>query len=582
MNCLSHRLFCGKSENTLSWFLLSAIIVISAFYLAIHYRPFILPNVDYLRIRELAAELVSGQLPGRFKGMPLVSIIVGLIGLVMPASHDPYLYAALALNIAFSLGNLVLIYLVAREFLGGLLALIPVIVLLAAPEFTRSAHQPLLEPAIGFLTLATLVALSRNSRWVFVFAGLCALTRYEMAVIFPIVFFIEVYRNPKEWVRYSVYSMAAALPFALWFGFSMLKHAGGNPYLQEMKGMGFTANWQVLWTMHRPLPGPRLIVLGIACLSWLVGLPIALRRNAVLTLAITSFFALYTLSHIIFGIDRERYAYPVLWVIPLLMTVVIHAIFLRMKELANRLPYITQIIGIIILAIFLLGWIAMNLRMFGSYPDSTVAPAGWYAGWILLLFLSLGSVTMMAGAPPMRFGAIACMVALGFASIFFIRSGNELARSASSIYFDKAEYVVVAKWLAKNLPKGSRAVVPLYSEIVYSDSAISPQQLVLFSDLTAENHKQLIKELDTAGINHAVFIYRHELPANPRANNYYRNLYYYNKLKVYLMDPFRHGQQVEGFELVASLPPPNPKFNSYSYVYRRSTHPTTLREVDND
>ena len=574
-----------EPKDRLPWVLLGFLIAVSGFYLGLQYHPYILPNVDYLRIRELAQELVTGQTPSDFKGMPLVSLLIGLLGLVMPASPDPMLHAGLVLNIAFSLLSLVLVYMLAREFLGGYPALIPVILLLAIPDFTLGALQPALEPTIGLLTLSTLVALARHSRWALVFGALASLTRYEMIVLIPVIFLVEIWRSPRHWCQHALRCTAAGLPFVIWFGLSMVVQTGGNPYVQEMEGMDFNVNWQILWTMHSAVPGPWPFMLSVDVLGWVAGFPVAFRRHPAMAFAIAVFFLLYTLAHIVFGIDRPRYAYPVLWVLPLFITVAAHAILLFAKDRADRLPSRVHMIGIAMLGAGVSGWIWLALLRYGRYtdsPDPVVVPPAFYLGWSLLLLVFLGGVAMLSARPPLRYGAVAGLVAMGLASMHLIVAGNVLAIYTSQKYFEKAEYAAAADWLAMNLPQDSRILVTMDRLILYSNPRISQKQLFVFDDLEAENHEQLIREMDTRGIEYAMFTRRGERPTDKDHTNYYRDLHYYLSRKVYLMDPFRHGQPVEGFEFVTSLPPPSPEWNTSSYVYRRTLPQVSILEPDDD
>lgn len=582
MNSPNTRPLSTEPQERLQWLALVLTIAISGFYFVVQYHPFILPSVDYLRIRQLTEELVSWQTPSNFKGMPLVSLMIGLLGFMLPASSDPYLHAGLVLNITFSLGNLVLLYLLSREFLSGWLAFIPTMLLMVPPEFTISALQPMLEPTIGFFTLATLVALARNSRWALVYGALASLTRYEMVILIPVIFVVEIWRTPQHWLRHTLHCTAAGLPFVIWFGLSIILQAGGNPYIREMEGMDFNANWNLLWTFHSPFPIHWLIMSVMVGLGWVVGFPVAYSRQPVAALAIALFFILYTLSHIVFGIDRPRYAYPVLWVFPLFITVAVHAIILMGKETVEHLRYRIQIAGIAILAVSVAGWVLLSLLKSSPYEDSEVASASFYFGWNMFILAVLGGAAMLAGTPPVRFGIVAGLLAVGLAALPVINAGKSLGVLTSQKYFEHAEYAVAADWLATNLPQDKITLVTMAHAILYSNPSLSSTQLFAFDDLDAENSQQLIREMDKRGIEYVMFLYRLERPTDESHTNYYRNLHYYLKRKVYLMDPFRHGQPVEGFELVDSIPPPSPRWNAFSYVYRRTPHPIIPQESDNE
>ena len=137
---------------------LTLLVLASLLYWSAQYRPFTLPNNDYASFANTAASFADGALPKGFQRGPLLPALMALLGPLMPEPH-PHLHAALAWNIAFSLGTLVLLYLFARPLLGAGALLVPTL-FAATSQFHSMGLQPLVEPSLGFLVvLAFLLSL---------------------------------------------------------------------------------------------------------------------------------------------------------------------------------------------------------------------------------------------------------------------------------------------------------------------------------------------------------------------------------------------------------------------------------------
>lgn len=562
----------GPVEEPRVWWVLGVIVLIAAIYWISGYQPYILPNSDYFRIKEMAEQMMRGQVPGDFKQMPLVPLLIGPVAVLLPVADNAYLHAISVLNIALSLGMLVLLYLLAREFLGDIVALVPVLILLAIPQFQISVHQPMLEPAIGFFSLATLVALVRRSPWAYVFAGLCALTRYEMAILLAVVFVVEVYRTPRQWFQVGLKCTAAGIPFLIWFGLSVFVPAGGNAYFDEIVSASV---WTVASNMVSPLPVSRPIAIGLIGLAWTVGLIAAFRQNAAAALGVVALMVLYTAAHVYYGraMALVRYTYPVLWVTPLLATVAFRELFIRflprMEGIGTRLQWV--------LALLVGGlgslWIGRTLLIFpGQFPTTAIEPMYWYLGWSVLLVGGVGAVAFYwAAGVSLRERIMVSVVALASVSMPFILGGPVLANRAARVYWEKAEYVAAAEWLAENLEGESRVVMPLRHEVLDHMPNIDLERVTTYSEFEAETHEALIEEMDSRGIRYATFVFRAKRPTDPEAPWYARAMQNYRANKVHLMDPFREGADIAGFEKVVTIPPPHPQLNHPTHVYRRTS-----------
>lgn len=560
-----------RQEAGPTWLWIGVLLGVALVFWGLLYQPYLLPNSDFYRIQEMAELLATGQFPQDFKQMPLVPLLIASVAWVLPIQENVYLHAISVLNIALSLGSLVLLYFLARVFLGGLLALIPVLLLLATPQFTVSALQPMLEPTIGFFTLATLLALAYRPRWAYVFAGLCALARYELAVLLAVVFIVQVYREPALWFRTGLLCTLAGLPFLVWFGLSLLVAPEGNPYLGEMVRASVGS---VVWNKLYSFPTPTLMMAFIG-LGATLGVAAAFVRAPSVALGVVAFFVLYTAAHYVYGRPLDRYGYAVLWVLPLFVTVAFHVLFLWGRTVVERLgPWAIALAAgaLAIAASYLIARALSGLQ--GSFASVDVAPGGlaapvWYLGWSVVLAALIVLVVAISAWRARRVAALGSLAAVAIVVMPMLAGSGALANRVTAVFYDKAELVVTLEWLKDHLEADAAVVLPRYHEPLDGMRGIGSERVVRYSDFTSADHQEFKRDLDERGVGYAVFLHRPERPVDTSNPLYSRNLHDYWASRTDLMDPFRAGGEVAGFELVATLPPPHPVQNHATYVYRR-------------
>ena len=567
---LATKICAPKSESgpSRAWVILGSILIAAAIYWAIDYQPYILPNSDFFRIKDMAAVMAVGEIPEDFKQMPLVPAMMVPLAAILPVTEDAYLHAISVLNIGLSVGSLLLLYLIAREFLGGTLALIPVLVLLAAPQFTISAHQPMLEPSIGFFSLATLVALARRSSWAYALAGLCALSRYELAIMLPVVFVVETLRTPREWLAIGIKCTLAGVPFLIWFGLSIFIPDEGNPYFGEMVR---AAPWTVAKNMQTTFPSG-MYLFGFMIMGWSLGLYHAIRRNLPLAAGIFTFFFLYTAAHFIYGRPLGRYSYTVQWVLPLFATIGFHAVFVTVRPYVAKLDVRSCVVFGVVLATVALFLILRGIRFVSlGFPTAAVHSEAWYLGWSFALLVCAGAVVFLS-IDDMRIRQrwLGGLLAVVLLTIPLLHSGRSLATVSTAIFYEKSDMVLVSEWLARHIGPDQRVVMARHHELRDGMPNIGLDQSVAFGSFAAETLEDFIQELDQKGIEYVVFTYRPKYPESKQHPLYYRNLQNYLSGKIYLMDPFREGEEVQGFEKVATIPPAHPAQGHPAHIYRRS------------
>ncbi len=297
-------------------------------------QPFFMPNNDYFSFQRLAEDFSALRMPEAFKRMPVLPFLMALLHPLFDGPH-PYLHAAIAVNIGFSLLLLYLVYRIAARLVPRAPALVALL-LAGASQFQVMARQPLVEPALGALIAAALwLRLSRRpSAWI----ALClaALCRIEALVLAPIFlaerWLPEVGRTagaaaasaatPPPLRRELGLATLAALPALAWTLIGLRSGDGSGGYLELMAAMDFQPNWgfptlaleQALggwWDGPAPLPW---LLLPFGVLTLILGLRQLWRRSAREAWLLVAGYLVLTAVVTAFGIAKTRYAYAGQWI----------------------------------------------------------------------------------------------------------------------------------------------------------------------------------------------------------------------------------------------------------------------------
>lgn len=491
-------------------------------------QPFFMPNNDYFSFDHLAKDIAAWRMPDNFKRMPVFPALMALLHGFWPRADQPYLSAALALNLLFSAGFLWLVYRIAARVIGPGAALVAA-GLAGAVQFQALARQPLVDPSLGcFVALALWLRL-RDSRWCWAAVGLALLSRLDTAVLIPLFLWDGltagigpesralrpttvaevgsgegrqasrqrvslVLRRDLPWV------VLAAVPAAVWFLLGQRYGEAGSGYLDLMEGMGFTPAWRFpavafeqtfggwlerswLWLLA---PGVLLLLYGLMR-CWR-----AERRGTVLLLG---HYVLTVAAIVAFGISKGRYAYAIQWT-PL--------VFLARGsvDLGREL------------------W-----RHLVSRGGGTVARS-----------LALIVVTALVMLP----AAVAA------------RGGLRLAAAElDKVRFHNVESYLLGAWVRDHLGPEDGLVTLATSQVEFVATELPAERVVSFANLVPEGDDPalLAAAMRRRGITHAAYTYREQ----PRDSD---GAYYHRLYNVPLAERFAEGAAVPGFRHLARLPVP--------------------------
>ena len=211
------------------WWLLGILCLGTVAYWSVQYHPFVLPNNDYHSFERAAQSLASGELPAKFKRGPIFPSLMAVLAPVMPGPHPhpdpkpepdpephphPELHAALVLNMAFSIGVLILLFRLASPLLGAGALLVPAL-FATSEQFHAMALQPLVEPSLGFFCVLSLVLFQARSPWQYAAAAAAALSRSEAATLIPVLFLLNWAHDRRFW-KHAALAALASIPFLAW------------------------------------------------------------------------------------------------------------------------------------------------------------------------------------------------------------------------------------------------------------------------------------------------------------------------------------------------------------------------------
>ena len=548
----------GRSE----WLLLGLLCLGTALYWSVQYHPFLVPNNDYYSFERVAKAFGSGELPRSFKRAPIFPLLMAGLAPAMPEPH-PELHAALVLNMAFSIGALVLLFRLAARLLGAGALLVPVLFATTA-QFHVMGLQPLVEPSLGFFCVATIVLFQARSPWQYAAAAAAALSRLEAATLIPILFLLNARADHRFW-RHAALGALASIPLLAWTAVGAARGSGASSYLDLMKGMGWASAPGFLASCYREpfagwfAGGGALVVpfVVLAVLPTLAGIAVGLREFRREAIAMLAFLGLSAAVVVLFGINKARYVYPTEWT--LLFFFAAGALHLLETGFRRLVPRLASRAGLPLLLASVALWLAVLglwLRHMGGLPH-----VGPFAADLLYLALALGLVLIqLRRIRRQRLWWAACCLCM--ALLTPVVAGGIASKQLRLFEIHYANYssYLLAPWLEANLGPRDRVVL-LHPTHIRHMTGLAPGRFEKFQKMRAGDAAELAEEMREEGLTHVAYSYR-DRAKTPIAGFHYR------RKKVRLAEEFRDGGEIAGFEHLATLPLPEMLDQDPVQVYR--------------
>jgi hypothetical protein len=533
-------------------------------YWLFQYQPFVVPTNDYPSFERTARSLAALELPANFQRMPVYPALMGAVAPLVQASH-PYLHAALGWNLAFALGTLVLIFLLGSRAFGRGALLAPLLVA-GTTQLHGMALQPLVEPSLGFFVALAFVLFQARSPWQYAAAWAAALSRYEAALLIPVLLVANVAGEGRVF-RHLVLAALASTGFVGWAALGWLHGSGGATYLDLMQGMGFRPAPEFLersfkepfrgW-YREPGDGLWVFLLGIA-VPLGAGVNAGLREFRRLTLPLLAFFVLCVALIVIFGINKARYVYPTAW-IPIFFFCLggLRLLDAGARALA-RAPAAAALAAALLAGGLGLFWARRFAIRIAALP---AAQPPWLDVAFAAFLLALVAGLLAALAPRRGKPAFAaCALALLGLLVPQIGGGIHAKRKEFfKIHYNNWGSWVAGQWLETHLRPGEQAVAVSSNHVLHGTS-LSEDRVISYSGLRAHTVEELAREMRDRRIRYALYTWR-KTPETPSDE------YYDEKMKAHLGAAFRSGGPVPGFEHVATLELPEELQRDPVQVYR--------------
>ena len=563
------------------WALVGLLCAVCLAFWVAHFKYFFVPMSDYVSF-ERAARAIWHLQPYDLKRMPTFPFLMGLVALLLPGRWA-YLHAALGLNIAFGVGQIVLLFLVARRMIGWL-ACVPLFLAVTHKIFQTWTLQPLGEPSMGFFLLLAVYFFQRRSPWQYFAAFWVMFTRYDLMPLLPLLLLVNWFtdRPPAEEGadgvrrrrrRHLLFTAAVGFFILIWAGLIIYKamRQQSVPYQSwVVSGRSQPAYW--LWALARPFhlrvsavgkmdwtrwgAGPSwalcvgLLALGFA--AALVG-PVGrwagmarLRRTSLLLVPLL--FA-YVFIHYQFGVTVERYSYPVLWIFYVYATIGAAVVLRAFRAPAAWLwrPFTGYVAAAALMA--LAAWRAGPA--FGELMGvESVRPTATYV-------LFGGAVAALFVAYAMRRGWEAPWAGLPCAAALLALFGPQMLRDTAShadtLFHRKHklhEQKLMGEWLRDHLRDGEK-VATIQEGVLEHYGDLRREQTVRMSHMAATTYDELVAEMRQKEIRYLVYIPRTGLyiPYEEEDGKYI-------KYKIYLLRPFYDGREPPDFRRVYTTPLP--------------------------
>jgi hypothetical protein len=223
-------------EKRIDIFLFFLLLAFGVYQAVIYWAHQPVPHFDFNCFAITGHQLLSFQMPGSFKRVPLVGILQVLLGHIT-GGQCPELVGGWLLNSITHSLTAVLLWLVARKLISRGAIWFAVITIIN-PFGLQLLTEAIAETPMLFFIWLTFYLIFIRSKWAYLSASLATMVRYECAALIAGAFVLDMIegKNKKERIMAFVYSAAASIPLALWMlGTFLSSDLGATHYLNIFK-----------------------------------------------------------------------------------------------------------------------------------------------------------------------------------------------------------------------------------------------------------------------------------------------------------------------------------------------------------
>ncbi len=519
-----------------------------------------MPSPDFPSFFDVGQKLWSFQIPTNYQRGPIYGMILYPLSLVV-GGQQPALTAAWIFNSILQPCNLILIYLIAKRFVGKSAFWFALICILN-PWLIEVFTKPLAEISILFFMLITFFLMFRRSKLCYLFASIATLVRYECAFLILASFIMDmIYADSKkERILAFIYSVLASVPMGIWMigTIYFYPHEDSNAVhplqfmnIQKLTDIKILKREFILLGGSTIGPLFRLstkaskhsaqlldnIVIIITSLSFIFGVVYGMVRKQWKMLALLIFFIFYMIIHILYDFSEPRFYVPVQWIFILFCFYGIKS-FWQIINTNNRIPKPVIIIGQAIVLLVFSFWILSLVNYFPGLSDWSPRTIYLPYAAVTVSILSVAAyIFVYRGKQLWRNVVILSVICLmiisnQYAVASVIKKGN-----------DNIEFKFLLDWYLQNAKPGEKMVSSIAS-LLWILNPENKEYFIVTGELKADSPGDFINNCYKEGITYIAW--------DSRAGFSYDALFY-KLAKLGNIDFLRNRQNIGPCEYITTV-----------------------------
>ena len=526
------------NEKYFEIFVILALGAFGVYHSILYFGHKVVPNPDFNGFVSVGHELLSFKHPSNFDRGPVVGLLQAMLSYVVGGQY-PDLTAGWLLNALLHPFNLVLLWLVGRQIVGGAGVWLAIIAILNG-WVIYLLTEPIAETTLLFFTLLTFYFMFRRSGLAYLFASITMMTRYEGAALILACFVMDMIycRTRRERIAAFLYACAATLPLVIWMaGMLLTWQSEGINYLvfftkqraQSLaqsgeKRTGLLLHLGFLWRVaFQPLVLPTstdsmdmLWKLNkvLAFVGFFFGCGYGLYKRQWKILALLLFFVPYFLVHAAYPFPFQRFHMNIFWIALLICWFGWQSIW-KVVNGDGRVPAVVVMGLDVLAAVIAIVWLFMLLP--GLRIDSEASPASAMLPYVSMVLAGIVVGVRLYVSKPVRFVRVVREFAILAVVCLVIVSGQHFLVGLVGDGQRDSEFKNLADWYIANAKPGEKlgvymaGVVKIFAPR-YADSIVGLPK--------ASGPSEFIKACYDANITYVVWATREGY--NPANYDFYR------------------------------------------------------------
>ncbi len=557
-----------------------AVLLVFAIYQSIQLFGYTsVPNSDFPLFVRVAEEMLSFDLPSNFKRLPGLGLLQIGLSKFIGANH-PVLTAGWLLNAILHPISVILLYLIARRFIGKA-AFWLTIVFAINPQVALMLTQPMAETTLMFFTLLTLYLILIRSKYCYLIACAATVIRYDAAVLIIAAMAADVFeRRDKKSILITLAKGALAfIPLSLWFVGTKLNwqssskgHYFAHYTAQRHIGLGYL---ELLWNtaigsllqlpawikamfVERPSPGAlkslqqaNEMLFGISKSLAMAGLittaVYAVIKKNIKLLPCFVFLVCNLAVHMMRMKSSPRYCYILVPIVTLLCCYGWQTI---LKGINKKMPIALSAILCGIVIIISVVWTVRFLPAIDRAAMlSPVCSRLLTASIAAIIVFAIAGLLFNKGK-----GALGIVTMTAIMSLMIFSNHFDLSKAIGSGKTD-AEFRMLAEWVVANTETGEKIVTSL-PDIVKLFAPSRKEDIIRISSIGGKNADEFVKSCYQKGIKYVAWDSRVGLL--PKYT-------YYKKWRIDRIEFMKSPRDIGPYEFVEQLKQSNRR---YIHIFR--------------